>query len=73
MSTLMNSTVKALLCGVAAMMVTATMSWSVVHSTATYPWASDISVAHAAVPVAKVVLQPRHAWFGQPAPAVLVD
>jgi hypothetical protein len=72
MSTVMNSTLKALLCGVAAMMVTLTMSWSVVHATATYPWATDASVARAA-PVAKVALQPRHAWFGQPAPAVLVD
>ncbi len=73
MSTLMNGTVKALLCGVAAMMVTMTMSWSVVHSTATYPWATDVAVARTSAPVAKVVLQARHAWFGQPAPAVLVD
>jgi len=72
MSTLMTGTVKALLCGVAAIMVTTTMSWSVVHATATYPWATDASVAHVA-PVAKVALQSRHAWFGQPAPAVLVD
>jgi hypothetical protein len=73
MSTLMNGTVKALLCGVAAMMVTTTMSWSVVHSTATYPWATDVTVARATAPVAKVALQTRHTWFGQPAPAVLVD
>ncbi len=67
----MNGTMKSLLCGVAALAVTLTMSWSVVHATATYPWASEVAVSHPAV--AKVALQSQHAWFGQPSPAVLVD
>jgi hypothetical protein len=66
-----NTTVKSLLCGVAAIIVTLTMSWSVVHSTATNPWASEAAVAHHAV--TRMALQPKHQWFGQPAPAVLVD
>jgi len=48
-----------------------TMSWSVVHSSATFPYASEVSVAHPAV--TQVALQSKHQWFGQPAPAVLVD
>ncbi len=69
--TTLNGTLKSLLCGAAALAVTLTMSWSVVHATATYPWATEVSAAQPAV--AKVALQPRHQWFGQPAPAVLVD
>ncbi len=67
----MNGTVKALVCGAAAMMVTVIMSWSVVHATATFPYAAEVGAGHPAV--AKVALQSQHAWFGQPAPAVLVD
>jgi hypothetical protein len=70
-STLMNGTVKSLLCGVAAMAVTLVMSWSVVHATSTFGYATEPTVAHPVV--AKVALQSRHPWFGQPAPAVLVD
>jgi hypothetical protein len=66
-----NGTMRSLLCGVAAMVVTLAMSWSVVHATATYPWATEVAVSHPAV--AKVALQSQHAWFGQPSPAVLVD
>ena len=66
-----DTTVKSLVCGVAAALITLTMSWSVVHSTATFPWASEAGVAHPAV--TRVALQSRHQWFGQPAPAVLVD
>ena len=68
----LNATVKSVVCGAAAMAATLVMSWSVVHSTATYPWASEVSVAHP-VAVTRVALQPRHQWLGQPAPAVLVD
>jgi hypothetical protein len=66
-----NTAVKTLLCGVAATLATLTMSWSVVHSTATFPYAAEVGVAHPAV--TRVALQPRHQWLGQPAPAVLVD
>lgn len=66
-----NTTVKSLLCGVAAALITLTMSWSVVHSTETNHWAYEGGVAHPAV--TRVALQARHQWFGQPAPAVLVD
>ena len=65
---IVNTTVKSLLCGVAATVITLTMSWSVVHSTATF---HEVGVAHPAV--TRVALQSRHQWFGQPAPAVLVD
>jgi hypothetical protein len=70
MSTL-NTAVKSLVCGIAATIITLTMSWSVVHATATYSWPSEVQAAHSAV--TRVALQPKHPWFGQPAPAVLVD
>jgi hypothetical protein len=61
---------KRVLCGFAAIAVTAIMSLTVVHATSTFAYAT-VSVAHPAVE--KVALQPRHQWFGQPSPAVLVD
>jgi hypothetical protein len=67
----LNGTLKSLFCGAAAAAITLTLSWTVVHSTATFPWATEVGTAQPAV--AKVALQPRHQWFGQPAPAVLVD
>jgi hypothetical protein len=44
------------------------MSWSLVQSTASAP-GSVAPTAH----VAKLTIQPRHVWFGQSQPAVLVD
>jgi hypothetical protein len=69
MNTLVNNGLKALACGTAAIAITLVMSLGFVQSTA---------VVHnnAATPapwLARVSMQPSHAWFGQPQPAVLVD
>jgi hypothetical protein len=57
------------MCGAAAMAITLAISLAFVQSTAVVrndsyspaPW------------TAKLSLEPGHAWFGQPQPAVLVD
>ncbi len=69
----LNGTVKSVVCGIAAMVITVSMSVSMVQATATDPWISahDVAVAHAAV--ASLSVRSEHAWFGQPSPAVLVD
>jgi hypothetical protein len=69
MNTLINNGLKMLACGAAAAVITLAVSMSFVHSTAevrnesytTTPWMAKLSV------------EPSHAWFGQPQPAVLVD
>ena len=69
MNTLVNNGLKALTCGAAAVAITLVMSLGFVQSTAVVhnttltstPWMARLSV------------QPSHAWFGQPQPAVLVD
>ena len=69
MNTLVNKGLKAVACGTAAVAITLAMSLSFVESTAVVhnttltstPWMARLSV------------QPSHAWFGQPRPAVLVD
>ena len=66
-----NSAVKAMVCGAAAMVITLSMSLGVVQSTATYHWNLGEPATRPAV--AKLSIQPQHAWFGQPSPAVLVD
>ena len=53
-------------CGAAAALITLLLSMTFVQSTALPPGAyhwPDVFVA----------VQPQHAWFGQPEPAVLVD
>jgi hypothetical protein len=68
MNTLVNNVLKAIACGTAAVAITLAMSLSFVQSTAvvhnttlsTIPWTARL-------------VQPSHAWFGQPRPAVLVD
>lgn len=69
MNTLINNGLKALACGTAAVAITLAMSLSFVQSTA---------VVHntritATPSMARLSVQPTHAWFGQPQPAVLVD
>lgn len=69
MNTMLNNGLKALSCGTAAVAITLALSLSFVESTA---------VVHSANPVAarwmaRLSVQPNHAWFGQPRPAVLVD
>jgi hypothetical protein len=69
MNTLINNGLRALACGTAAVAITLAMSLSFVQSTA---------VVHNTTPtstpwMARLSVQPGHAWFGQPQPAVLVD
>ena len=69
MSTL-NNGMKALACGFGALAITLVMSWSFVQSTTAAP---GVSLEMAAPHMAKLTIQPRHIWFGQSQPAVLVD
>jgi hypothetical protein len=55
-----------LTCGAAATFITLMLSVTFVESTATPPGTRAAGVLF--MPV-----QPQHAWFGQPEPAVLVD
>jgi hypothetical protein len=55
-----------LTCGAAAAFITLMLSLTFVESTAYPPGARARSVLFMQV-------QPQHAWFGQPEPAVLVD
>ena len=68
MNTLINNGLKAVACGTAAVAITLVMSLSFVQSTA---------VVHNTTVTANLwtarLVQPSHAWFGQPQPAVLVD
>jgi hypothetical protein len=64
----LNSTLKTLSCGLAALALTAVMSWSLVDSTSAAPFAPTASSTR----MAKLTVQ-RHVWFGQSQPAVLVD
>jgi hypothetical protein len=69
MNTLLNNGLKALSCGTAALAITLAMSVSFVQSTAVVH-----NTDYVATPwMAKLSMQPSHAWFGQPRPAVLVD
>ena len=53
-------------CGAAAALITLLLSMTFVQTTARPPGAHHW-------PVVFVAVQPQHAWFGQPEPAVLVD
>jgi len=69
MNAFINNGLKMLTCGAAAVAITLVVSFSFVHSTAVVH-----NETYAATPwVAKLSVQPSHAWFGQPQPAVLVD
>ena len=69
MSTL-NNGMKALACGFGALAITLVMSWSFVQSTTAAP---GVTLETASPHMAKLTIQPRHIWFGQSQPAVLVD
>jgi len=70
MNTLVNNGLKVLACGAAAVVITLALSFSFVHSTAVV---HNQSYTPATAWMAKLSVQPEHAWFGQPQPAVLVD
>jgi hypothetical protein len=53
-------------CGAAATLITLGLSLTFVQTTSVPPGAR-------AWPTVFVQVQPQHAWFGQPEPAVLVD
>ncbi len=63
----LDTSLKALACGMGALAITAVMSWSFVQSTAAAPGAVHVAQ------MAKLTIQQRHVWFGQSQPAVLVD
>jgi hypothetical protein len=69
MNTMLNNGLKALSCGTAAVAITLAMSLSFIQSTAVVHNGNTV----AAPWVARLSVEPGHAWFGQPRPAVLVD
>jgi hypothetical protein len=68
-----NNGLKAVACGLGALAITTVMSWSFVESTSSAPFANLANAANPTAQVAKLANQPRHVWFGQSQPAVLVD
>jgi hypothetical protein len=66
----LNTCLKALACALGALAITTVMSWSLVESTMTPPGSTLTATAGQMV---KLTIQPRHVWFGQSQPAVLVD
>ena len=66
MDTFTSMVYRQLSCGAAAALITLLLSVTFVQSTSLPPG------AHTGTAVF-VQVQPRHAWFGQPEPAVLVD
>jgi hypothetical protein len=69
MNTLINNGLKALTCASVAIVITAVSSVAFVQSTSVVRTGYNTPVAW----TAKLSVQPVHAWFGQPEPAVLVD
>jgi hypothetical protein len=70
MNAILNNGLKMVACGAAALVITLVFSLSFVKSTAVV----HNEVNPPATPwTAKLSLEPGHAWFGQPQPAVLVD
>ncbi len=63
----LNTSLKAVACGMGALAITAVLSWSFVQSTSAAPGAARVAQ------MAKLTIQQRHVWFGQSQPAVLVD
>jgi len=70
MSALKN-TLKSLACAMAAAVITVSMSYGMVTSSAALPIGFSGNDTGSHIALAKVL--PSHAWFGQPSPAVLVD
>ena len=66
MNAIISSLYRDLTCAAAALLISVVIGASFVQSTALPPG------AHACAAVF-VQVDPRHAWFGQPEPAVLVD
>jgi hypothetical protein len=67
MNTFATTLYRDLTCGAAATLITLVLSLSFLQSTSVPPG------VHAAPALPLVGIQPKHAWFGQPEPAVLVD
>jgi len=67
MNTIVTTLYRDVTCGAAASLITLILSVGFVQSTSVPPGARAAATTHF------VALQPQHAWFGQPEPAVLVD
>jgi hypothetical protein len=72
MSALKN-TLKSLACALAAAVITVSMSYGMVTSSAALPIGFSGNDTGSHIALAHVLIQPSHPWFGQPSPAVLVD
>jgi hypothetical protein len=66
MNTFTSGLYRELTCGAAATLITLVLSLAFLQTTSVPPGAR-------AWPAVFVQMQPQHAWFGQPEPAVLVD
>jgi hypothetical protein len=66
MNTFTSMLYRELTCGAAAALITLVLSLAFVQTTSLPPGAY-------VWPAVFVPVQPQHAWFGQPEPAVLVD
>jgi len=71
MNALLNNGLKVLTCGAAAVVITTLGSVAFLRDTAVVH--TDSGYTTPAPWVAKLSVEPAHAWFGQPEPAVLVD
>jgi len=67
MNTFVNTLYRDFACGSAAVLITLILSAAFVQATSLPPG------MHATSSNVFIALQPQHAWFGQPEPAVLVD
>jgi hypothetical protein len=65
----LHTGLKALACSVGALAITSVMSWTFVQSTSAN-FGAESAPSHQ---MAQLTIQPRHVWFGQSQPAVLVD
>jgi hypothetical protein len=66
MNNILSTLYRDVTCGAAAALITLIAGLGFVQATALPPGMHADGIAFVAV-------QPRHAWFGQPEPAVLVD
>jgi len=67
MNTIVTTLYRDVTCGAAAALITLILSVAFIQSTSVPPGMRAATTTHF------VALQPQHAWFGQPEPAVLVD
>ena len=71
MNTFITTVYRDLTCGAAATLITLMLGVTFIQATSVPPGMQIAGSPFMALPFAAV--QPEHAWFGQPEPAVLVD